>query len=607
MNINKEEGLLCALLSVLMVATAPGDTVTSVIQAGTSSTNTTSNNPFVPGEALPKGMSVSLESDKLVYFVGENILLHYRIDNTGNEPFKISVGGDYRGSRPIRFKITAVSRGGKAVEDPTPFPFNFGGLLAGGEVKPGGTWFEKACIAQYCRFETPGIYTVKVFHDLGFGEKRKGDPREVSITLKLRAPTEAQARALLVAADHAGPKSWGVWGQKGTAQLDYSCLRHPAYLPALVERAHGTNFQNALEGIASIRTLKATQALADLLNDTARGRAAAAKLASRLPNAESDSGCFLGACPKPQFPASAWDKKLAPPVRDFALRLLANENRADSLLAASLLRCIGTPQEVPALLKALEYAVEHVDGEFSADFGYPPPRSACDKLTAAAMQIGSGSKVLPRDISTPGRALLFVAQREEAGRAGSSGYEADYAKLLRHPTPYVRAKALAGLSTNVPATLAPPVTECLTDTNLAVRDFAFQTALAMQEPAHRDIALAELKSPGGDLWSRSAASTLALRYGARYECAMAWASHLSDPENSIGNHTFEVISHLYEVIAGSYHSGSGTRLEGQVAFQQRWESFLAANKKQIESGHVFKRGEDLPADLLPSGFEFQSN
>jgi hypothetical protein len=598
--------MLCALLSVLMVATAQGGTVTSVIQAGTGSTNTARNSPFALGEALPKGMRISLESDKPVYFVGENILLHYRIDNVGNEPFKISVGGDYRGVRPTRFKITAVSSSGKAVEDPNPNPFSFGGLSPGGEIKPGGTWYEKAYITRYCRFETPGTYTVKVFHDLGFGEKRPGDPREVSITIKLRAPTEAQGRALLVAAEHGDPKNWGVWGQKGGAQLDYACLRHPAYLPALVERAHGTNFQNALEGIASIRTLKATQALADLLNDPVCGRAAAAKLVSRLPNAESDSCCFPGACPKPQFPASVWDKKLGPRVRDFALGLLANENRADSLLAASLLRCVGTPQEVPALLKALEYAVEHVHGEFSADFGYPPPLSACDKLTKAAMQIGSGSKALPRDIAMPGRALLFIAQREEAGRAGANGYEADYAKLLRHPIPYVRAKALAGLSTNIPPALAPLVTECLTDTDLTVRNFAFQIALAMQEPAHRDIALAELKSPGSDLWSRSAASTLALRYGARYECAAAWASHLSDTENSIGNHTFEVISHLYDVIAGPYHSGSGTRLEGQVAFQQRWESFLAANKKQIEGGHVFKRGEDLPADLLPPGFEFQA-
>ena len=244
---------------------------------------------------------------------------------------------------------------------------------------------------------------------------------------------------------------------------------------------------------------------------------------------------------------------------------------------------------------------------FSADFGYPPPLSACDKLAKAAVRIGSGTRVLPRDIATPGRALLFIAQREEAERASPTSYETDYAKLLRHPLPYVRAQALAGLSTNIPVALARLVTERMTDTNRVVRDYAFQAALAMQEPQHRDIALAELKSPASDEWSRGAASALALRYGARYECATVWASRLSEPENNIGNHTFEVLSHLYEVVAGPYRSGSGgTLLEGQVALQERWESFLAANKDQIESGHRFKLGEDLPADLLPTGFEFQS-
>ncbi len=560
------------------------------------------------GKELPEGMKIGLESDKLSYFLGENILIYYRIDNTSDKPFKISTGGDYRGSRPTRFKVSAVASDGEPVEDPEPFQSNFGGLMPNPEVKPGESWFEKVYALQYCRFEKPGTYTIHVYHDLGFGEKGAADPREVSITLKLQEPTEEQARAILAADDNAKPDSGNVWGRKGSTRLDYARLRHPAYLPALIERVPGVNFQNALEGMASIRTLEATKALVKLLSEPACARQAASKLEPRLPHPLSDLAGPWSERRKQELVPNAWNAQLAPPVREFALHSLANKNRPDFLLAASLLRCIGTVSEVPALVEALEYAAERTDGEFSADTGYPPPLSACDKLVEAAVRIGAGNEALPRDIQTPGHALLFIAQSEEIERVSPEEYESNYLKLLSHPIAYVRAKALASLSTNTPASLAQLVTQRMTDTNLAVRNFAFQKALGMQESQHRDIALAELKSRDSDQWSRNAASDIALRYGARYECAMAWASHLGEPENDIGNHTFEVLSHLYPIVAGAYRSGSGTRFDGYLAqrLKARWESFLTANKSQIETGHIFVLGDDLPTDLLPAGFEFQS-
>src|SRR5262245_3699926 len=82
---------------------------------------------------LPEGIKVTLVTERTQYFLGENILLQYRITNTGAGPFKISVGGDYRGStRADRFMVTAAtSPGGQPVPDPTPGMKNWGGGLGG--------------------------------------------------------------------------------------------------------------------------------------------------------------------------------------------------------------------------------------------------------------------------------------------------------------------------------------------------------------------------------------------------------------------------------------------------------------------------------------------
>jgi hypothetical protein len=71
---------------------------------------------------IPKGVRVRLEFEKSQFQLGESILAHYVIDNTGDKPFKFSFGGDYRGpGRPNRFHVAATDDAGKPVPDPLRF------------------------------------------------------------------------------------------------------------------------------------------------------------------------------------------------------------------------------------------------------------------------------------------------------------------------------------------------------------------------------------------------------------------------------------------------------------------------------------------------------
>ncbi len=276
----------------------------------------------------PAGLEVSLVADRTNYFLGENILLHYRIHNASTNSFKISVGGDYRGStRADRFTVTAFSADGKPVADPTPLMRNFGGgLMPVGEINPGEDWFEKVWVLEYCRFDVAGTYTVHAFHDLGFGEKTTRDPRETTCTIQLRAPSEAGAEAILVEAENAKPDSGSTWGKKGEARLDYRCIRWPTFLKPLQHRAQK---ENALEGIASIRTLEATRALVQLLEqtNTAFAAKAARALEVRLPHPDSDFSGPWGKERRQFIIEGVWDKSFNRPVRE-GLRALPRAERA---------------------------------------------------------------------------------------------------------------------------------------------------------------------------------------------------------------------------------------------------------------------------------------
>ncbi len=185
----------------------------------------------------PGSAKISLLADKAEFFLGENILLHYRIENSGKEPLGVDVGGDYRGgTRANRFKVTVVDAAGRELPDPAPTQHDMGGLSPLGGAKPGAAWFENVWLLRYRTLDQPGDYTVTVFHDLGWGERQATDPRVVTLKLRLKMPNEAQARQVIADMETAKSNSGSTWGTKGQPAADFSLLKFPVYRPLLAER-----------------------------------------------------------------------------------------------------------------------------------------------------------------------------------------------------------------------------------------------------------------------------------------------------------------------------------------------------------------------------------
>ena len=550
---------------------------------------------------LPAGFKASLVGDRTNYFLGENILLHYRVENVGATTFKISTGGDYRGStRADRFKITAVSSDGKLVADPTPLMRNFGGgMSSGGEIAPGGDWFEEVYVSEYCRFDTPGTYTVRAFHDLGFGQQRTNDPRTVVLTLELRAPTEAEARSILVEAERAKPFRGNTWGRKGEARLCYPCIRWPSFLKPLEERAQQDNV-SAVVGIASIRTLDASRALVGLLSHTNATLVtkAAALLDVRLPHPESDFTGPWGPERRQYILENVWEDTLTPLVRNYCVQLLQGTKRSDLMSAASLLRLVGTAQEVPALQRALDFAVAQTNTEYLADIHYPAPIRAAELLLRTVLTLHPNLDVEPTPHLSPGELVLFLARHGASEKPLSSQEEALFVAALKNPLPYVRMKALDQLPKEIPLSLVGGITHCLTDSNVGVQNYAFQVAQRMQEPKHLAIALEVLKT-ATDEWLLRAASDSAQKYGGRYDCAVIWASRLTIPKDQNDYLPHEIFRQLFWIVVG-HNTGGNLKVPRDVetarALSVCWLDFLKANQRSIADGQLFKLS-DLPDNL----------
>ena len=120
---------------------------------------------------IPDNAKVTLSSKSNKYYLGENILVDFKLENTGGPAFKANFGSDYRGaSRSLRYKVTAVDDKGNKVEDPYPGAICFGGLGSDFEVSPEKPFIKSLPILRYLDIKKAGTYTINITHDFGWKE-----------------------------------------------------------------------------------------------------------------------------------------------------------------------------------------------------------------------------------------------------------------------------------------------------------------------------------------------------------------------------------------------------------------------------------------------------
>ncbi len=564
---------------------------------------------------MPEGARVSLLLDKPECFLGENVLVHYCIENKGDKPFTIEVGGDYRGtSRHVNFSVTAIGVDGQAAPDPDPSaPMRcMGGLGGPRELRPGEKFVQSLPLVRYCRIEKPGLYTVRVHHGHGW---RETDDRKLphgEAKIKFLVPTEEQAKAV-VEEMHRLPKDrTGRWGERSEPCPDSAALGHAIYLPLLLERARAGS-EDAVRGIGQIATPEATQALLGLLEHTRPKLvlAAADALLLRVPSPpgtpsyeprfsymESQRAYFVPKCWRPEFAVAA---------REHAARLLASDDPEAMARAADIFRSLGTGEDIAAVIHALDRAAALLKPMTSEEHrqatpgsGHERARRACLTLMSLVDTLARGGFRVPIEPRTAGEAMVFaraIGLRKEFRR---DGWEAQFAKALQHEQLCSRLVALENLPKPAPAGAVKLVADRLAETDRDLLVAACDAARRLDAPELREPVLAVVRRAKDD-WLLWQADEAARALGARLESMTILASRLDDSGIEVCCFN-RLISGLVEGTSGSsltFSTGTGT------ALKPRWLRFLQINSDRIRAGKPFRIGEpELTKDIFPTGFTF---
>lgn len=556
-----------------------------------------------PAASIAGGLRATVTFAKAVYFLGENVLADFCVANTTGAPIEISVGGDYRGStRALRFKTTVIDERGAAMPDPDPNPMNFGGLGYSPKIKPGEPWCASLQLMRYARIDAPGRYRVTVHHDLGWAP---GAAPTAEGAIELRMPSESEAEAVIRAMEALPRDPSTSAGKTAIAFADFTALRYPVYLPALLARAQKGS-KDALAAIGQIPTVEATRALVGLLGHADRGvgRAAAGVLALRLPDpalqgALQPRNVFANEMTdQRKYLAQSWSPDLADAVRAAARSALASGDVDDVRAGAFMLTAVGTPADAPALADALGVALEQTRTATRETNLYPPPRGATQELLRAA-EILVARGYVPPSPKAPGEVGLYLVA---LSKTKPKGWEGELAKALAHPIPYVRKLALERIPTPVPPEYVPKVDAALgasdVDAQIEACHVVEKGKLAALEPG----VLRALASTR-EMWLVRAAEAAAIAIGAYPKALDAIAAKMADPAM-----TPAILDHLLGLTDSNGRSASSDPIDAAQAraLAAAWGAFVKAHRADILAKKRVPL-DDAPKDLAPKGWTIHRN
>ena len=559
---------------------------------------------------IPEGARVTISFDKNECFLGENVLVHFTVENVGKTEFKVDTGGDYRASpRHLRYTVTAAAEDGTAAADPHPNPFCMGGLSCAPPVKPGGKFEQSLALMRYCRIDQPGAYTVRVSHDLGWKPDKDGKSPEAAAKVTFVMPTPEQARKV-VEAMYAMPENTGAtWGQRSKEYPDFGTLRYPVYLSILAERA-AKGCEKALYGISRIPTPEATARLLELAAGSAPELLVKVvqNLSLRLPDPylekklpsrgfwedtrEGERRWMVKQAWRPEFAARA--RKLIPP-------LLAHDTLDSVACGAFLCECIGDKDDAPHLLKALDSAITKTKTAPLETSCYPRPRGNCAELLRAAEMLLARGADVPTVPTSPGEAVFLAMASSLREGFRPPGLKAQWVALLDHEIPYVREKALDYAPPALTKLLAPLAVPLLADADVDVQiaacHFVERTkSEALREPLLKALAAAK------EEWLFNAAVSAAHALGARLDACEVLAARLDDPE---------MVPRCLQRLAGLFSDtsprSSSRKLDAAAAkaLKERWLKFFAENGKALREGRKFRVGDaEVTADLFAGCVSF---
>ncbi len=373
-------------------------------------------------------------------------------------------------------------------------------------------------------------------------------------------------------------------------------MRQPVYLAPLLRRAEAGN-ESALSGIGQIETPEATAALIKLANhpDAKLALAAALTLDNRLPDPQ-----FEGKLPargpfdqsrledRRRLAARCWDARFAPDVRALATRLLGSKTAREAGTGAFMMEAVGTAADAPAVLAALESALEKTmqprkePGDNILDDPEPVP----ELVRAMKALRGRG---FASDSPQSGDANIFLYFTFQAGQEkASEDWERMFTAFETSSRYALREAALRSVPSPIPAGCVATVRAALDDPDAGVCRAACEVA---GRSGDKDFLppLLEIVATANHEWLLREATGAAQLLGAGYALLPVWAERLGDEK--LCSLALDTLQTAIDVPRGSYSGRTDLSSSERLRLRDAWREFLTAHGAELRAGKRFKPGE----------------
>lgn len=559
-------------------------------------------NGYGPGSSMfdtgtvAKGLVTALEVPSGPQLLGSGWVLHYVIHNRGSSTIQWNQGGDSHAPRPIRVWLEAIGPDGDWATDPLAHTrvSSMGGFMGGSELEPQGTSYMTVNPRLFVRFDRPGRWTLRMYHDLGMGPMTGDeDPRWATATIDLVMPDHEQAQRILTEHEERLLDTYPpIGGERNPPRADFKAMAFPIFLPLLEVRAR-QGWSAAIEAIAAMPTMEATDLLMKL-----------AQIEQILvPSGKADARPY----PLPQVAAlDALTERLPPHSADprratgdpHLMRAMDHERRQRS--SAIALR----------VSQHSDYQVRDAAAALLARTA-PDPALLLDLIGREVMQADNRQALIPLLAAFRARSAVIPDPHLSAAaatvwlnnpprpRERTDGWEETVAGLLSHPAPGVRQSALCAVPWESSRHWTPDLERLLRDPDVGVSTEALRCTERYQDqiliPAMRHAMCRAT-------YLHNAVETIR-KLGGRVAELEAWTDYM---ESSQKPHSawLSLVSFIPALTGLSYQDAWSNGQEPDAATRRqiaaRWRAFVAAHRDQLARAPL-EPDDTWPVDLLPAG------
>jgi hypothetical protein len=565
-----------------------------------------------------KNYRATLVSPRQDYLLGENILIRYRLENTGNVPLHYEKGASYPTlRRNDGYRISAVLLDDKGqpsgeMAPAIPGPSHHGGPITDWELMPGKGYEQTLYLPRYLRVEKPGTYRIRI------ANVERMDPDKVlsaaEITLTLKMPTAKEARAIYERMKKLPDGPVAEIGEALDTEIaDFEALHQPIYLPILAERAADKDV-SAFLGLGKIHTAEATAALAKLIepalsaNDPDFALLVYRQLEDRLPNPryyhheKTDPNYHQSYAPQRAFLEKVWRPEFAKPLRQLASRLARDPDGNGLGVLSYIYECVGLPEDLPDLMRGYSQAIEATKTLPFETHQYFRPRGAAYDFQFSTPQLLARGAKIPTAPNTPGEAAVYFIALATRPEFRPADWPEQVVRWLKDDSPYLREFVLDHTPEPFPVAALDMLPQLMTHEYIDLQIAACHVARTHPRPANK-VPLQTILLKGKEEHLLNAATKASPANGLTNDLILEiWLNRLGD--NDLAG---TAVSRFLRMILAADDCSSRRDLPEatRINFTARAKQFIETNREKLRDGHRFKIGDpEITEELVPMGFTF---